>query len=63
MTTSRNKESSRVKFTQLVVKQWDGDDGKRQGSIVALGDDGCVYQYYHSEKAWIALSDVILRRS
>lgn len=52
-----------VKFVQLVIQPWTSDDGKDQGSIVALGDDGCVYKYYHSEKAWVPYSSDILRRA
>jgi hypothetical protein len=51
-----------VKFTQLAVRPWTGDSGDQQSSIIALGDDGNVYQYYHSEKAWVPYSTDILRR-
>lgn len=51
-----------VKFVQLVVRPWEREEGKQQSSLVALGDDGNAYQYYHSEKAWVPLSTDILRR-
>lgn len=50
------------RFIQLAVRPWSTDDGKESSSVVALGDDGIVYQYYHSEKAWIPYSSDILRR-
>lgn len=51
----------RVKFIQIISQPWEGEDGL-QSSLVALGDDGCVYKYYHSEKSWVPLSMDILRR-
>jgi hypothetical protein len=52
-----------IKFTQLVVRTYDDEGGRRQSSIVALGSDGKVYQYYHREGAWVPLSSDILRRA
>lgn len=51
-----------IKFTQITVRTWTLDTGEASSSVVALGDDGNVYQYYHSEKAWVPYSTDILRR-
>lgn len=51
-----------VKFVQIIAQPWEGDEGKQQSTLCALGDDGVVYKYYHSEKAWVPLSSDILRR-
>lgn len=61
---NRNQGSlfRKPKFIQLIERQWEGDDGKLHSSVCALADNGSVYQYTHSERAWIPLSDDICER-
>jgi hypothetical protein len=57
------RKPATVKFVQIISQPWEGDEGTIQSSLVALGNDGGVYKYYHSEKAWVPLSSDILRRA
>lgn len=67
MTTKRKVRTqadlfTTVKFIQIATKVWTKDTGETESSVIALGDDGNVYQYYHTEKAWVPFSTDILRR-
>jgi hypothetical protein len=56
----------KIKFIQIIsVSYTYGDDSDKQGSsVVALGDDGIVYQYRRGDtNAWVPFSSDILRRS
>lgn len=55
---------SRVKFVQIIAVTYTYSDGTGEGSsVVALGDDGRVYQYRRGEiNAWVPFSSEILRR-
>lgn len=55
-----------VRFIQIIsVSYTYGDDGEKQSSsIVALGEDGVVYQYHRGQvNAWVPFNSDILRRS
>lgn len=52
MTNVKIPSKAEVKFTQLVVAPWDGDNGRRTYSMFALGDDGKVYRHDRSKGAW-----------
>ena len=53
---TRKSPKRRVKFTQIAVRHWSNDMVEMQSSVVALGDDGCVYQYQRTSCGWVKLN-------
>lgn len=49
-----------VKFIQLIVAPWDGDNGRRTYSMFALGDDGRVYRQERAVGGWRPMAKRIL---
>lgn len=54
--------SKKVKFIQLLVQPYVSQDGREGSAVIALGDDGRAYRYYHSERAWVAMPTTILEK-
>ena len=53
-----------VRFIQIISVTYTYSDGQGEGSsVVALGDDGCVYQYRRGDiNAWVPFNTDIVRR-
>jgi hypothetical protein len=60
----RQQRLSTVKFVQIISVTYTYSDGTGEGSsVVALGDDGRVYQYRRGEiNAWVPFNMDILER-
>jgi hypothetical protein len=64
MARARQQELPIVKFVQIISVTYTYKDGEGEGSsVVALGDDGRVYQYRRGEiNAWVPYNHEIFRR-
>lgn len=53
-----------VRFVQIISVSYTYDNGEGQGSsVVALGNDGVVYQYRRGDiNAWVPFNSDIIRR-
>lgn len=48
------------RFTQLVAATYSDSEDKLHHSLIALGEDGRVYRYYHSAGGWVAVPDKLV---
>lgn len=57
--------TEKVKFIQIISVTYTHSDGEGQGSsVIALGDDGNVYQYRRGDiNAWVPFNSTIFRKA